>query len=409
VSKNIWILNHYAVSPDMAGGTRHYDLGRELVRKGHKVIIFASGFDHITKKYIKSKPKEKYRVEDFNGLNFVWLNTLPYSGNNWRRILNMISYGIRILRVAKKFDKPDVIVGSSMHPFAVMAAWWLAKRYKAKFIFEVRDLWPQSAIDMNVIQAKGIPAKMLYIWEKFMYKRAKEIIVLMPNAKNYLKKLGIDSQKIVWIPNSVDLERFDNPGPLDPFSDVAKTFGKYKDKFNVVYAGAHGIPNEIDTIVNAAALIEKITPDIHFIFIGEGTEKEKLKLKTKKLKLNNITFVDPVSKNSLSNILSFADCLVISMLNINIYRYGVSLNKSFDYLASAKPIIMAGNPKNNIIEDAKAGITVEPEKPETLVEGIIKIQKMSPEERKRLGINGRTYVEKYYSSRVIGDKLEEIL
>jgi len=116
VSKNIWILNHYAVSPDMSGGTRHYDLGRDLIRRGHKVTIFASGFDHNTKKYIKVHPKERYKIEDYSEVRFVWINTIPYYGNNWRRILNMISYGVRVLSVCRGVEKPDVIIGSSPHP-----------------------------------------------------------------------------------------------------------------------------------------------------------------------------------------------------------------------------------------------------------------------------------------------------
>jgi len=92
MSKNIWVLNHYAVSPDMAGGTRHYDLGRELIKRGHKVTIFASGFRNNNKKYIKVKPKKLFAVEDYNEVRFAWLNTIPYYSNDWRRILNMISY-----------------------------------------------------------------------------------------------------------------------------------------------------------------------------------------------------------------------------------------------------------------------------------------------------------------------------
>ena len=407
MGKNVWILNHYAKTPDMAGGTRHFDLSQELVKKGYKVTIFASGFDHTSKKYIKLLFRDRYKIENYRGVRFVWLKTIPYYSNNWRRILNMVSYGIRILKVAKKFEKPDVIIGSSVHPFAVLAAWWLAKRYKARFIFEVRDLWPQTAVEMGVIRATGISAKILYAWEKFMYKKAEKIIVLLPYAENYIKNKGINPKKIIWIPNGVDLERFDNPESLDFSLKIFRSIMKYKDKFKVIYTGAHGIPNGLDIIIEAAALIKDEAPEIHFIFFGEGTEKERLKSKT--LKLNNITFYGSVPKSSISSILSLADCLIVSVPNFNIYNYGISLNKLFDYLASAKPIIMAGNPKNNIIKDAKAGITIESENPEILAEGILEIQKMSEDEREQLGANGRAYVEKYHSIKLLAEKLEKIL
>ena len=409
MSKNIWILNHYAKTPDMSGGTRHYDLGRELVKRVHKVTIFASGFEHSSKRHIKIKPKDKFRVEDFNGVRFVWLKTIPYYSNNWRRIINMISYGVRVLRVVKKFEKPDVIIGSSVHPFAVIAAWWLARRYKTKFIFEVRDLWPQTVVEMGVIKSTGIPAKLLYAWEKFMYKKADKIIVLLPYAENYIKNKGIDPKKIIWIPNGVDLERFDNSEPLNSSLKIFGVFMKYQDKFKVIYTGAHGIPNGLDIIIEAATLIKKRAPKVHFIFLGEGTEKKRLESKARTLKLNNITFYSSVPKSSIPSVLSLADCLIVSIPNFDIYKYGISLNKLFDYLASMKPIIMAGNPKNNIVRDVRAGIAVESGNPEILAEGILKIQKMSEEEREQLGANGRAYVEKYHNIKILADKLEKIL
>jgi len=409
VGKNVWILNHYAKSPDMSGGTRHYDLGKELVRRGHKVTIFASGFDHNTKKYIKLHPKEQYKIEDYNGIRFVWLNTIPYYGNDWRRVLNMISYGVRILNVCRGIKKPDVIIGSSVHPFAVVAAWWLARRYKAKFIFEVRDLWPQTAVEMGAIKATGIPAKLLYAWEKFMYKKAEKIIVLLPNAKEYIEKRGIDPQKIVWIPNGVDLERFDKPDSIKPSSEVAKILKKYKDKFKVVYAGAHGPANGLETMIEAAYLLFKKSANIHFFLVGDGSEKKKLIKKTQERAVDNITFLDPVSKSQVPAVLHQSDLLLICSRNLELYKYGISPNKLFDYLASKKPIIMSGNAVNDIIYEAKAGITVEPENPEALAEGIIKIMEMALEERVKLGANGRAYVEKYYNTRVLGDILEKIL
>ena len=410
MGKNVWILNHYAISPDMAGGTRHYDLGRELVKRGHKVTIFASGLRYSNKKYIKVKLKELFNIENYDGVLFVWVNTLRYSGNNWRRILNMISYGIRILKVAKKFEKPDVIIGSSVHPFAVIAAWWLAKRYKVKFLFEVRDLWPQTPIEMGVIKANGIPAKLLYSWEKFMYKRAEKIIILMPNAKEYIKKYNIDLRKIVWICNGVNLEQFDNNSLANNLPPkIIQEFIKYRDKFKVIYMGAHGPANGLDNVINAAILLTKKTEDVHFFLVGEGIEKDKLIKKAKENNIDNITFLNAVPKLQVPSILQKADLLLICGRNLKLYKYGISPNKLFDYLASKRPIVMSGNFSNNIVRDAKAGITVEPEDAEALAEGIIKIQKMLPEERKKMGENGRAYVEKHYDTRILAEKLEKIL
>lgn len=409
MGKNVWILNHYAKTPDMAGGTRHFDLSQELIKKGYKVTIFASGFDHNSKKYIKINSKEYFKIENYNGICFVWLNTIPYYGNDWRRILNMISYGVRVLSVCRGIEKPNVIIGSSVHPFAVLAAWWLARRYKARFVFEVRDLWPQTAVEMGSIKSTGIPAKILYAWEKFMYKKAEKIIVLLPYAKNYIEKLGIDSKKIVWIPNGVDLNQFDKSVHIDPSSEAAKVFEKYKDKFKVVYTGAHGPANGLDTVIDAAYFLFKKLENIHFFLIGDGIEKKKLIQKAKEKAIDNITFLDPVPKSQVPAILQCSDLLIFCLRDLGIYKYGISLNKMYDYFASGEPVIMAGNTVNDVVREARAGITVEPENPEALAEGIVKILEMAPEEREKLGANGRVYVEKYHSIRVLGDILEKIL
>lgn len=410
MSKNIWILNHYAVSPDMSGGTRHYDLGRDLIRRDHKVTIFASGFDHNTKKYIKVHPKERYKIEDYSGVRFVWINTIPYYGNDWRRILNMISYGIRVLSVCRGIEKPDVIIGSSVHPFAVLAAWWLARRYKTRFIFEVRDLWPQTAVEMGAIKTTGIPARILYAWEKFMYKKAEKIIVLMPNAKDYIEKCGIDPQKIVWIPNGVDIEQFDKNNRFDLASEAAKAFKKYKNKFKVVYTGAHGPANGLETVIEAAYLLAKKSTNIQFFLIGDGPEKKKLIKKVQEKNIDNITFLDPVPKSQVAGVLYQSDLLLHCLKKLEVLKYGMSPNKIYDYLSSRKPIIMSVQAfKNNIVQEAKAGITVEPENPEALAKGIVKIQEMALEERQKLGANGRAYVEKYHNTRVLANILEKIL
>lgn len=407
--KSLWILNHYAISPDMSGGTRHFDLARELVKSGHEVTIFASGFDHVSRKYVKVKPGGKMRVEEHDGVRFVWVNTLPYTGNNWRRVLNMLSYGWRVLRCDRGLAKPDAVIGSSMHPFAALAGWWLARRHKAKFIFEVRDLWPQTAVDMGAMKQTSLPARVLYAWEKFMYNRAEKVIVLLPYAKDYVVGRGISPEKVVWLPNGVDLERFDHPEPLDPASEVAQVFEQYRDKFKVVYTGAHGVPNGLDVIVEAAKIIQDKTDGIHFILIGEGTQKNRLRAKAKSIGLRNISFCAPIPKRAVPSTLLLAECLVVSVPGFDIYRYGVSINKCFDYLASAKPVVMAGNPHNNIVQDAKCGESVEPDNPEALAKAIIEISQLSEEERAELGRNGRRFVEQYHSTRVLAEKLVSLL
>jgi len=406
---SLWILNHYAKSPDMPGGTRHFDLASELVKKGHDVTIFASGFDHGTHKHTKIKPEEKMKVEVYDGVRFVWINTFPYSGNDWRRVMNMISYSWRVLGCGRGIPKPDVVIGSSVHPFAALAGWRLARRHKARFIFEVRDLWPQTAVDMGAMKESGLPTKLLYTLEKFMYERAEKIIVLLPYAKEYIISRGISPEKVFWLPNGVNLDRFDQPSPLDPGSEVAKAFERYRHRFKVVYTGAHGPANGLEVMLKAASIIKDKGLEIHFFFIGDGPEKNNLIQKANEMYLDNASFLPPISKAQVPSLLAIADLLVHTIKKVDVLRYGMSPNKMYDYLASAKPIVTSIEAKNNPVVESNAGIAVEPENPKALADAIIEIYNMPEERRKELGMNGRRYVEQHHSTKILAEKLEALL
>jgi len=409
MSKKIWILNHYAIPPNMSGGTRHYDLSQELIKKNFEVTIFSSGFSHGRKNYSKLFKGKPYIVENYGKLKFVWLRTASYKKNNYKRIINMISYLTRILKVGHNFSKPDVIIGSSVHPFAVIAAWLLSKKYKAKFIFEVRDLWPQTPIDMGVIKPNGIIAKLMYAWEKFMYRRANKIIVLLPNAKKYIESKGISSEKIVWIPNGVNLEQFNNLKQLDPDSNLVQLLRKNKNKFKVMYTGAHGPANGLNVVIETASILQKNHNKVQFFLIGNGVEKDKLQHNAKKYNLKNIHFFSSIPKEQIPDLLRYADLLLNCFAPINVFKYGISPNKIFDYLMSEKPVIMSVKTSNNIVQEAGAGITVEPGNAEALAKSILEIENMTLKERQKLGTNGRAYVKKYHNTRVLADILEKIL
>ncbi len=208
---NVWILNHSAVTPDLPGGTRHFDIGKEFVEKEHNVVIFASDYHYSLRKYIKTKKANIFKKEYIGSIEFYWIRTFPYSKNNWRRVVNMLSYFFKTIYVGIKIkQKPEVIVGSSVHLLAVLAAYIIAKIKRSKFIFEVRDLWPQTLIDLGNYNKNNLFIIFMRQLEKYLYIKAKKIITLLPKASEYITKLGIPDEKIVWIPNGVDLKMFRN-------------------------------------------------------------------------------------------------------------------------------------------------------------------------------------------------------
>ncbi len=409
MGKRLWILNHYAVTPDLPGGTRHFDFGRELVKRGHEVTIFASGFGHKTRKYVKVNRTERFRVEMYDGVRFIWINTSTYSKNDWRRVLNMLSYSWRVLGCTKDLAKPDAIIGSCVHPFAALSGWWLSRRYGAEFFFEERDLWPQTLVDAGILRRNGILASALYRLESFLYNKAEKVIVLKPGDLDYVTKRGVSRDKVVWLPQGIDLERFDNPEPLEADSEIEECFKRYEDEFKVVYVGAFGLLNMLDFIVESASIVDAYHHDIHFFFIGDGPEKEGLFRVIEDKGLRNVTILPAVPKVQVPSVLAKSDLLVIAYRPMTFAHYGISPNKLVDYMASSRPVVTAIDSWHNPVLEANCGIAVEPENPQALAKAIIEIYEMPKEVRKQLGMNGRRYVEKYHDIKILADQLEMIL
>ena len=396
---SLWILNHYAISTDMPGGTRHFDLARELVKKGHDVTIFASGFDHHTHRYIKIDPKEKIRVEEYDGVRFVWINTTPYSKNDWRRVVNMISYGWRVLGCGRGIPKPDVVIGSSMHPFAALAGWRLARKHKARFIFEVRDLWPQVLVDMGAMSEANLVVKLLRKLEKFLYVRSDRVIVLGTQMKEYIARYGINEKKIVWIPNGVVISRYNNN----------MVNNKDRNDFRVIYLGAHSITNALNVLLEAAKIVQdQGYANINFHLVGDGPEKGKLIQQAEEMKLNIVKIRQPVPKDKVADVLEEADVFVLTK-DSTFGKYSGSILKLFDYMAASKPIVCSAAVDYDPVSISSCGFTVPPEDPKALAEAIIKLYVMQPEERQAMGKRGREYVEKYHSLSVLANKLEQVL
>ncbi len=318
----------------------------------------------------------------------------------------MISYlwrvyflGKKITKINKNISRPDVVIGSSVHLLAVLAAYWLSKYYKAKFVMEVRDLWPQTLIDMGI--SRWHPFIMfLSILERFLYKKSEKIISLLPKAYEYITSFGIPKNKIVWISNGVDLKIF------KPVGLVRK---EKTQNFIIIYSGAIVKANNLEVVVKAAEILQKNYKNIKFLLIGDGPEKPRLIKMIENKKLKNIKFQNPLPKVRVVEFISRADALLLLLRGIKLYNYGLCLNKLFDYLASARPIIHSSNSINNPVEEARAGITVPPDNPEKLAEAIVKLYKMSPEEREKMGKRGREYIEKYYNIPFLVDKLENVI
>ena len=398
--KNIWIFNHYATKPDEPA-TREYDIGKELVKNGHKVTIFASSFSHykLREKYLVAG--EKWKAENCNGVRFIWVKTFPYKKNDWRRSLNMLSFAWRAFFLGRKIkEKPDIIIGTCVHPFAALSACLLAKKKKSRFFFEITDLWPRIIVEMGAMRESHPIVRVLRKTELYLFKKAERIIIIPPHIGDYIKARGVPAEKIVWIPNGADLKRYEN---------IKKYNGGNQDNLVFLYSGIFSEYAGLDTVLKAAKILQdKGVGGIKFLLVGDGAEKPGLIKMAQDLGLKNTEFQPMVPKSEVYKILGEADVFISIIKNV-VASSGVSSNKLNDYLASGRPIIFAVNVKNNPVEEAGAGFTISPQDPLALAEAAQRMAGLSPQERIKMGENAKEYAKKNIDIRVSAEKLERLL
>lgn len=398
--RNLWIVNQYAQEPSCSGGTRHYSLARHLDRHAWRSVIIASSFAHNVG-YQRLQHKERKRFESCHGVHFLWLK-LPFEScvSKWRRLLNMISFGLILLkpRVTRHLPKPDLVIGSTVHPFGALAACLLARRHCVPFVFEVRDLWPSTLVAMGAINSGGIVERVLAFLERWLARQASCIVVLMPGGLDYYSKLGVDRDRLLWLPNGSELDHA-----------VPKPHRVYPRPFQLLYCGSHGQANSLDTILEAMALLRQrgIESDqLVLRLIGNGPYKSTLQQRAIHLNLSSVFFQDPVSKNDLLPLISEADGFVVAMQHLpELYCYGISFNKLFDYFLASRPIVSASCAAHDPVEAAEAGIVVPAGDPTALADAIDRLRKLPYQERQRLGANGRAYLEAHHTYPLLAQRL----
>ena len=410
MGKKVWIFNQYAYPPKYATNIRHFKFAEKLIERGYEVKIFSSSTLHRSEKNLIDK-NVSYERKKYNGVEFIFLKTVSYFGNGLKRAYNMIEFSFKLYRKIDKIEKnrPDVIYASSPNPLVWLSAYLIAKSHHCKLIAESRDLWPETLISMGKISSKNILAKILYKFEAFIYKKSDNIIFTMPGGKKYIADKGINLSysKVYSINNGVDLKKF-HYNSNNYKVEESKLFDE--DKFKVVYAGSMGQANNVGTIVKVAKLLKKRgCEDIIFILYGDGYQKESLEEYVKKHQLNKVYFKGRVEKKYIPFILNKSNLNVFVGKSIDLYKYGLSLNKMFEYFASGKPVISnidAGD--YDIVEKYECGLTVKSGSAKKLADGILSFYNMPKNEYEKY-CNNALKAAKDFDFKVLTDKLEKVI
>lgn len=396
IAHELWIFNHYAGAPDQPTGTRHFELARGLARQGFRVTIFAAGVSHFTRVETRVHRARLYETRVVEGVRFVWVRTVPYRGNSWLRLLNMLTYAVVVLVAQSRRPRPDVVIGSTVHPFAAAAACVAARVRGARFLYEIRDLWPQTLVDMGALRSGSFTARLLWWIEAALVRRAETVITLLPGMADYLARRGLPTDRILHLPNGVRIEAgaaAEAPPPVLNAIDGLRA----GQRFICGYLGAHGRTNGLRVVLGAAAELQRQgQTGIHFVLIGDGPEKHGLISSARAQGLGNVTFLDPVRKVEVPATLRQLDAAILHLTHVDVFRYGISPNKLFDYMAAGLPVVFACRSWNDPVRDAGAGLSLVPDDPVALAEAIATMAALPVAKRRELGAAGRRYVEAHH-------------
>lgn len=390
MNRRVVVLNHFAAPRGAPGGTRHVELFGRLAR--WDAIVISSRVNYFTRSATRLDD-ELYRT----------VPVLPYTGNGPARILNWASYAVTAILSALRLPRPDIVYASSPHLLTGLAGWLLARTRRASFVLEVRDLWPVVLVEMGQLSAESRLYRALKGLERFLYRRADAVVVMAEGVRRVLvDDEGMPPERIHFVPNGADPADFVAPAPRNELRT------RYQlDGLVFAYTGAHGPANGLDLVLDAAAEVAQDLLDVRFLLVGDGVAKQALVERARREGLSNVSFHDPVPKDEMAALLGAADVGLHVLADVPLFRYGVSPNKLFDYMAAGLPVLTnTGGEVAALVEDAEAGIAVPPE---GLASGVRQLAAADSSRREQWGKSGCEFIGATRSRTALASRLEAVL
>ena len=405
---NILLINHYAGSPEMGMEYRPYYMAQQWIKAGHEVTIIASTESHIRKK--NPITQHDFQEEMIDGIRYVWVQTPKYDGNGKKRAWNMIRFTMKLwfnaLKISQTY-KPDVVIASSTFTTDNYSALKIAKISKAQYYYEVHDLWPLSPMELGGMAVSHPFIRLMQAGENYAYKYCDKVISMLPHTQEHMKAHGLDLDKWFYIPNGICLQEWNNGESIPEDLNKEIQEKKSQGKKLIAYAGTLGLANALDTLIEAAKLVQN--KDAFFMIFGIGPEEESLRSLIEKEGLQNVKLMGSVPKTVIPTLLSEMDILYIGLQRQSLFRFGISPNKLIDYMMSSKPIIQSIDAGNDMVSEAECGISVEPENAQVVADAVDLLLQKNNAELHEMGENGHQFAMQHHTYEKLAEQFLSIM
>lgn len=398
---HILLIHQAFAALDEAGGTRHIEMARCLIRRGHRVTVIASPVNYLTGKSRAGRARWIERQEVEPGL--VILRSYTYSAFHKsfvHRVITFLSFMVSSFFTGLSVGKVDLVWGTSPPIFQGFTAWLMSRLKGKPFLFEVRDLWPAFAIAVGVLRNPLLIRLSLWL-ERFLYRHADRVMVNSPGFIDHVSARG--ARRVELVPNGADPEMF-NP---DDTGEAFRIRHALEGCFIALYAGAHGMSNDLGVVIDAAARLSS-DASIHFLMVGDGKEKPALQARARSLGLSNITFLPSVPKNEMPEVFAASDACIAILKPLDLYKTTYP-NKVFDTMAAGRPVVLAiDGVIREVVEAAGAGCFVPPGDPDAMAQAVRALA-ANPDKARAMGRAGRAAAQAQFDRAALSEQLAMLL
>jgi len=389
---NIVLVNHYAGGPDHGMEFRPHQLARHWVADGHDVTILAGSWSHL--RHRNPQVPERVLEERIDGIRHRWLRTPRYEGNGLGRIRSIHAFLRAVDRERRTFlaDRDiDAVIASSTYPFDIDPCRRIARDHDALLVWEVHDLWPLSPIELSGYSPRHPFIRVTQRAEDRCCRDADLVVSILPRAIDHLRTRGLDESRYLAIPNGA--------APVEPSGSAESTPSAARDRiaahraagrFTLAYAGTHGEHHGLDTLLDAMARLDRTR--FAAVFLGEGPEKVALQRTAAAHGLTHVDFLDRVPRADAIAAMAAADASFAGLRGHPLYRFGIGLNKIFDGMLAARPIVGSYTAGNDPITEAACGVRVEADDAAALARAIESLAATPPADRDAMGRRGAAFV-----------------